>query len=45
MTSAFYQAGFEVWDVTMTDLLEGRTDLDDFRGIAFVGGIQLCGCP
>jgi len=40
MTSAFYQAGFEVWDVTMTDLLEGRTDLDDFRGIVFVGGFS-----
>jgi phosphoribosylformylglycinamidine synthase len=40
MTSAFYQAGFEVWDITMTDLLEGRADLDDFRGIAFVGGFS-----
>jgi phosphoribosylformylglycinamidine synthase len=40
MTSAFYQAGFDVWDVTMTDLLEGRTDLDDFRGIVFVGGFS-----
>ncbi|MGB9715147.1 MAG: phosphoribosylformylglycinamidine synthase [Thermodesulfovibrionales bacterium] len=40
MASAFYKAGFEVWDVTMTDLLEGRTDLDNFRGIAFVGGFS-----
>jgi phosphoribosylformylglycinamidine synthase len=40
MASAFYQAGFEVWDVTMTDLADGRTDLDDFRGIAFVGGFS-----
>ena len=40
MTSAFYQAGFEVWDVTMADLVEGKTDLDDFRGIAFVGGFS-----
>jgi phosphoribosylformylglycinamidine synthase len=40
MTSAFYQAGFEVWDITMTDLLEGRINLDDFRGIAFVGGFS-----
>ncbi|MEW6161845.1 MAG: phosphoribosylformylglycinamidine synthase [Nitrospirota bacterium] len=40
MTSAFYQAGFEVWDITMTDLLESRTNLDDFRGIAFVGGFS-----
>jgi len=40
MTSAFYQAGFEVWDIAMTDLLGGRTNLDDFRGIAFVGGFS-----
>lgn len=40
MTSAFYQSGFEVWDITMTDLLEGGTHLDDFRGIAFVGGFS-----
>ena len=40
MTSAFYQAGFEVWDVTMTDLLNGKVDLDEFRGIAFVGGFS-----
>jgi phosphoribosylformylglycinamidine synthase len=40
MSSVFYQAGFEVWDITMTDLLEGRTNLDDFRGIAYVGGFS-----
>lgn len=40
MTSAFYQAGFECWDVTMTDLLSGKTTLDEFRGIAFVGGFS-----
>ncbi|MBE0425424.1 MAG: phosphoribosylformylglycinamidine synthase [Nitrospirae bacterium] len=40
MTSAFYQAGFEVWDVMMTDMLEERINLDDFRGIAFVGGFS-----
>lgn len=40
MTSAFYQAGFEVWDIMMTDLLEERVNLDDFRGIAFVGGFS-----
>jgi phosphoribosylformylglycinamidine synthase len=40
MSSAFYRAGFEVWDVTMTDIAEGRTDLDDFRGVAFVGGFS-----
>jgi phosphoribosylformylglycinamidine synthase len=40
MSSAFYQAGFEVWDVTMTDLLEDKITLADFRGIAFVGGFS-----
>jgi phosphoribosylformylglycinamidine synthase len=40
MTSAFYQAGFECWDVTMTDLLEGRMTLEGFRGIVFVGGFS-----
>jgi phosphoribosylformylglycinamidine synthase len=40
MTSAFYLAGFEPWDVTMTDLLEGRTRIGDFSGVAFVGGFS-----
>ncbi len=40
MTSAFFQAGFDCWDVTMTDLLEGRVTLDQFHGIAFVGGFS-----
>jgi phosphoribosylformylglycinamidine synthase len=40
MTSAFYHAGFETWDVTMTDFLEKRISLRDFRGIAFVGGFS-----
>jgi phosphoribosylformylglycinamidine synthase len=40
MASAFYLAGFDVWDVTMTDLLHGRISLDGFRGVAFVGGFS-----
>jgi len=40
MASAFHLAGFEVWDVMMTDLIEERIRLDDFRGIAFVGGFS-----
>ncbi|GAB4490808.1 MAG: phosphoribosylformylglycinamidine synthase [Thermodesulfovibrionales bacterium] len=40
MTSAFFSAGFEPWDVTMTDLLSGKTDLAGFRGAAFVGGFS-----
>jgi phosphoribosylformylglycinamidine synthase len=38
MTSAFFTAGFEPWDVTMSDLLENKMSLDDFRGVVFVGG-------
>jgi phosphoribosylformylglycinamidine synthase len=38
MASAFHQAGFEAWDVAMSDLLEGRIRLDGFRGVAFPGG-------
>jgi phosphoribosylformylglycinamidine synthase len=40
MASAFFQAGFETWDVTMTDFLEQKVSLDDFRGVAFVGGFS-----
>lgn len=40
MKVAFQQAGFTPWDVTMTDLAEGRITLDEFRGIAFVGGFS-----
>jgi phosphoribosylformylglycinamidine synthase len=40
MASAFYAAGFEPWDVTMTDLLDGRAKLQEFRGIVFVGGFS-----
>jgi len=40
MISAFYLAGFDVWDVTMTDLMEGRFDLGDANGVVFVGGFS-----
>ncbi len=40
MASAFHHAGFAVWDVTMTDFLDGAVDLDDFRGVAFPGGFS-----
>lgn len=40
MASAFYQAGFEPWDVTMTDLLCDSVTLSRFKGIAFVGGFS-----
>jgi len=40
MTSAFHAAGFEPWDVIMSDLRAGRVDLRRFRGVAFVGGFS-----
>jgi phosphoribosylformylglycinamidine synthase len=40
MTSAFFLAGFEPWDVAMSDLLAGRIRLEGFQGIAFVGGFS-----
>jgi phosphoribosylformylglycinamidine synthase len=45
MTSAFYAAGFEPWDVTMTDLLQGRIQLEMFRGLAAVGGFSYADVP
>ncbi|KAH7528903.1 probable phosphoribosylformylglycinamidine synthase, chloroplastic/mitochondrial [Ziziphus jujuba] len=40
MAAAFYAAGFEPWDVTMSDLLNESISLHEFRGIAFVGGFS-----
>jgi len=40
MIAAFMAAKFEVWDVTMTDFLEGRINLKHFRVVAFVGGFS-----
>ncbi len=38
MAAAFLAAGFEPWDVAMSDLLSGRITLDRFRGVVAVGG-------
>ena len=40
MISAFYLAGLDAWDVNMRDLLSGKVDLAQFRGVAFVGGFS-----
>ena len=40
MAAAFMDAGFEVWDVTMKDLLAKQVSLRDFRGLVFVGGFS-----
>ena len=45
MSAALYSAGFSPWDITMTDLLAGRVDLADFRGIAAVGGFSYADVP
>ena len=45
MTAAFYAAGFEPWDISMTDLLAGRVTLDGFRGLAAVGGFSYADVP
>ncbi|HVP78433.1 MAG TPA: phosphoribosylformylglycinamidine synthase [Thermodesulfobacteriota bacterium] len=45
MTSAFYQAGFSPWDVTMSDLISGRIPLDRFRGLVAVGGFSYADVP
>ncbi len=45
MTSAFHQAGFKPWDVTMTDLISGRINLERFRGLVAVGGFSYADVP
>jgi phosphoribosylformylglycinamidine synthase len=45
MTSAFYQAGFTPWDITMTDLIRGRMTLERFRGLVAVGGFSYADVP
>jgi len=40
MAWVFDQAGFEAWDVHMSDLLAGRADLADFRGLVACGGFS-----
>ncbi|MBW4038502.1 MAG: phosphoribosylformylglycinamidine synthase [Acidobacteria bacterium] len=40
MAAAFDRASFEAVDVTMSDLLAGRAELADFRGLAACGGFS-----
>ena len=40
MAWAFDQAGFEAYDVHMSDLLTGRVRLDNFKGLVAVGGFS-----
>lgn len=38
LAAAFLTAGFEVHDLTMTDLISGAISLDEFQGLGFAGG-------
>ncbi len=40
MAAAFALAGFECQDVHMSDLIEGRVDLADFKGLVACGGFS-----
>ena len=40
MAYAFTQAGFEAYDVHMTDLQTGRANLADFKGVVACGGFS-----
>ncbi len=40
MAAAFYRAGFDPYDITMSDLIEGRITLSRFKGLALPGGFS-----
>ncbi|XP_058825547.1 phosphoribosylformylglycinamidine synthase [Topomyia yanbarensis] len=40
MSAALFLANFEVHDVTMSDLLNRKTSLDNYRGVIFPGGFS-----
>jgi phosphoribosylformylglycinamidine synthase len=40
MAYAFTEAGFEAYDVHMTDLQQGRANLQDFQGLVACGGFS-----
>lgn len=40
MAAAFTQAGFSAIDVTMSDIIAGRVNLADFKGLAACGGFS-----
>jgi phosphoribosylformylglycinamidine synthase len=40
MAAAFHRAGFETIDVHMSDILEGRLTLADFKGLVACGGFS-----
>ncbi|KAH7287339.1 hypothetical protein KP509_32G050500 [Ceratopteris richardii] len=40
MSAMVHSAGFEAWDVSMSDLLSNKVHLKEFRGVVFVGGFS-----
>ncbi|KAI5060543.1 hypothetical protein GOP47_0024963 [Adiantum capillus-veneris] len=40
MSGVVHAAGFEPWDISMSDLLSNIVNLQDFRGVVFVGGFS-----
>ena len=43
LAAAWFSAGFDVFDICMSDLIEGRAAIDSsFRGIAWPGGFSEC---
>lgn len=43
MSAALFMAGFEVWDITVQDLLNETVTVDQFRGLIFPGGFSYGG--
>lgn len=43
MSAALFMAGFEVWDITVQDLLNEAVNVDQFRGLIFPGGFSYGG--
>lgn len=41
MAAAVYAAGMQPWDVTMSDLLQGRAALDSFQGMLLLSGSNI----
>jgi len=43
MVAALHMVGFNVWDVTMEDIVSRKVTLDYFRGVIFPGGFSYAG--
>lgn len=43
MSAALFMAGFEVWDITVQDLLNDTVNILQFKGLIFPGGFSYGG--